>query len=478
MKEQKKGYAAYLAFDWSHESQRFAFRAADCEEIKEGDLANRPEEMYEWFSELRKRFPEGKIAVVLEQGRGALLNFLAGLDYVVIFAVNPKAVARYREAFQVSGCKDDPTDTLLMLDFLYKHHQQLRPLELEEESVEALRMLVEARRGLVDQRTKLVQKLNENLKAYYPQAIDWVGELTSLQACDFLNRWSNLLILKRAKPYQIRTFYHRHRCRVKVEERITQIGESRPLTHSQAVLTSCSCVTKGLANLIKQLTLSISDIDKEIRQAYRQFPERHLYNSLPGAGEVLEPRLAAFLGTDRQRFNSAVEVQNASGISPITKQSGATKVVLHRYACSKFDKQTFHEFAGCSISWCNWARAEYRYLREERGKNHHSAVRALAYKWIRILFRCWKGGVPYEEEIYLKALRRRNSPVLKFLNDKKAKQSQVTSGSTNSVVNNTKPNNTKHVSGKNTWRSVGSLIPQNPKELGRIANDLCIRKGP
>ena len=264
MKEQKEGYTAYLAFDWSHESHRFAFRATDCEEVKEGDLANRPEEMHQWFSELRKRFPEGKIAVILEQGRGALLNFLAGLDYVVIFAVNPKAVARYREAFQVSGCKDDPTDTLLMLDFLYKHHQQLRPLEPEEESVEALRMLVEARRGFVDQRTKLVQKLNENLKAYYPQAIDWAGELTTLQACDFLKRWSSLLILKRAKPHQIRTFYHRHRCRQKVEERIKQIGESRPLTREKAVVTSCSCVTKALANAIKEFTLSINDIDKEI----------------------------------------------------------------------------------------------------------------------------------------------------------------------------------------------------------------------
>jgi len=419
MKEQQKAYATYLAFDWSDETHRFALRAADCDQPTEGDLKNRPEEMHDWFLELRKRFPEGKIAVILEQGRGSLLYFLRTLDYVVIFAVNPKAVARYREAFQVSGCKDDPTDTLLMLDLLYKHHQQLRPVEADEESVEALRMLVEARRGLVDERTKLVQKLNENLKAYYPQAIDWVGDLTSLQACDFLNRWPDLLILKRAKPHQIRTFYHQHRSRQKVEERIKQIVESRPLTTEKAIIISYGHVTKALANAIKQLTLSIKDIDKEIRQTYAQFPDRELYNSVPGAGEVLEPRLAAFIGTDRQRFNSAIEIQNASGISPVTKKSGATKVVLHRYACSKFDKQTFHEFAACSISWCDWAKAQYRYLTKERGKSHHAAVRALAYKWIRILFRCWKNHVLYDEEIYLKALRRRNSPVLKYITPNK-----------------------------------------------------------
>jgi hypothetical protein len=33
----------------------------------------------------------------------------------------------------------------------------------------------------------------------------------------------------------------------------------------------------------------------------------------------------------------------------------------------------------------------------------------LAYKWIRIIFRCWKDGKPYDEEVYLNSLRRRGS---------------------------------------------------------------------
>jgi hypothetical protein len=42
-------------------------------------------------------------------------------------------------------------------------------------------------------------------------------------------------------------------------------------------------------------------------------------------------------------------------------------------------------------------------------KSHHAAVRSLAFKWIRIIFRCWKDGKPYDEEIYMQSLRRRGS---------------------------------------------------------------------
>jgi len=41
-------------------------------------------------------------------------------------------------------------------------------------------------------------------------------------------------------------------------------------------------------------------------------------------------------------------------------------------------------------------------------------IRALAFKWIRIVFRCWKSNTPYDESTYLKALKKRGSPLLKF----------------------------------------------------------------
>jgi len=76
--------------------------------------------------------------------------------------------------------------------------------------------------------------------------------------------------------------------------------------------------------------------------------------------------------------------------------------MLERWACPKFLRQTFHEFAAHSIPRCPWTSAFYR-DKLERGMTHHAAVRALAFKWIRILFRCWKTRTPYDESTYLQA---------------------------------------------------------------------------
>ena len=75
---------------------------------------------------------------------------------------------------------------------------------------------------------------------------------------------------------------------------------------------------------------------------------------------------------------------------------------------------SFHEWAGHSISQSTWARAYYQQQRG-RGKDHHAAVRALAFKWIRILFRCWQDRVAYDENKYLAALAKRGSPLSSVL---------------------------------------------------------------
>ena len=126
--------------------------------------------------------------------------------------------------------------------------------------------------------------------------------------------------------------------------------------------------------------------------------------------------LSAF-GSNRDRFQCAAEVQNLSGIAPVTERSGKSCWVHWRLACPKFLRQSFHEFAAQSILFSQWARAFYDQLRA-RGASHHAAVRTLAYKWIRILFRCWKTRTPYDEQIYLASLRRRGSPLCAALSNK------------------------------------------------------------
>jgi hypothetical protein len=114
------------------------------------------------------------------------------------------------------------------------------------------------------------------------------------------------------------------------------------------------------------------------------------------------------------RFESAEEIQRLSGIAPVTERSGKTCWVHHRFACPKFLRQSFHEFAAQSIAQSAWACTYYK-RRRERGNGHQAAVRSLAFRWIRIIYRCWQMRVPYSEQTYQQALRRRGSPIARLL---------------------------------------------------------------
>jgi hypothetical protein len=95
----------------------------------------------------------------------------------------------------------------------------------------------------------------------------------------------------------------------------------------------------------------------------------------------------------------------------VTERSGRKHWVHWRWQCPTFLRQTFVEWAAQTVNKSFWAGAYYR-QQKAKGCSHQAAVRALAFKWIRILYRCWQAGTPYDELIYLEALRRRGSPLL------------------------------------------------------------------
>lgn len=163
---------------------------------------------------------------------------------------------------------------------------------------------------------------------------------------------------------------------------------------------------------MRALRAAIQTFDDRIAAVFAAQADADVFTSFPGAGAVCAPRLAAAFGTDRSRWDSAADVQVYSGIAPVTERRGKRLWVHHRLACPTFVKQTVHEFADPSIRFSRWARA-YDDQPRARGNDHHAALRALAYQWIRILVRCWKERRPYDEDTYIAALRRRGSPLAK-----------------------------------------------------------------
>jgi len=157
------------------------------------------------------------------------------------------------------------------------------------------------------------------------------------------------------------------------------------------------------AALLKQVLAGIATYDEKIDSLARAHPDYALMNSFPGAGPALTPRLIAAMGSQRERYETAHEIECYSGIAPVVASSGQQRWVHWRWACPKFLRQTFHEWALHSIAYSQWAR-EYYEQQRAKGKRRNTAIRSLAFKWIRILFRCWKECKPYDEAVYQRAL--------------------------------------------------------------------------
>lgn len=163
-----------------------------------------------------------------------------------------------------------------------------------------------------------------------------------------------------------------------------------------------------------QATLAgIKEFEREIAAVCEQHQDFQLFASLPGAGMLHAARLTAAFGTDRSRWGTVDEFLCLSGIAPVMERSGKQTHVRWRYLCPKFLRQSFHEYAGESIKHSFWARAFYSSQRA-KGKSHQAAVRALAFKWIRIMYRCWQTRTEYNEIVYLESLRRKGSTLLQY----------------------------------------------------------------
>jgi len=338
---------------------------------------------------------------------------LSKYEQLHIFPVPPAMTANLRKAFYSSGAKDDPADADLLLDLVQRHREKLRRLLPDTEATRRIQNLVEERRKLVDEKTAQSNRLEAHLKIYFPQIPRWFEDVGSPLVCALLERWPTLETLQKAGSGTLRSFFRKQHCRKEelIESRIKAIGVAMPALKDRAVVEAKVAVVKVVVQLIQVLHEGIEDFNRQIQEAAEAHRDFFIFDSLPGAGAVMAPRLLAAFGSQRERYQNAAEVQTLAGIAPVTERSGKSSWVHFRFACSKFLRQSFHEWAALSITQSQWARAYYE-LQCRRGKRHHAAVRALAFKWIRIIYRCWKERVAYDENVYLAALAKHNSPLV------------------------------------------------------------------
>src|SRR5246127_5761217 len=340
-------FAAFIGIDWADQKHIWCLQSAGSAKRETGELEQTPEAVESWVAHLYQRFAQRPIAVAVEQSRGALVFMLSKYEPLHLFPVPPQMASSMRQALYPSGAKDDPRDADLLLELLLQHRDKLRRLSPDSEATRRVQNLVEERRNLVDEKTAQINRLTHQLKIYFPQMLEWFEKLDTQLVCTLLERWPTLEELQKVPPERLRTFFRKQRCRYPelIERRLVGIRQAIPAIRDRAVIEAKSAVVKVSAQVIRSLVRGIADLDCKIEEAAAAHPDFFIFESLPGAGAVLAPRLLAAFGSQRERYASAEEVQTYSGIAPVMKRSGKKKWVHFRWACPKFVRQSFHEWA-------------------------------------------------------------------------------------------------------------------------------------
>jgi transposase len=325
-------------------------------------------------------------------------------------------VAKYRDALTSSRAKEDPTDAALQVALLLKPHATLPPRVPQSPTMRALAQLVEHRRRLVGDKVRLTNRLTSALKNYFPHVLQWFQDKDTAIFCDFLSRWPTLKAAQLARRATLESFFRAHHVRSPdvITTRIEAIKHAVALTTDEGVIAPNTLLVQALVAQLRVTLQAIADFDTAIAQRAQAHPDFPLFDALPGAGAVFAPRLLVAFGEQRERFTAAEELQKYAGIAPVTERSGKKSWVHWRLQCPTFLRQTFVEWAAESIRHSFWAQVYYQQQRD-KGKAHQAAVRALAFKWIRILYRCWQERRPYDESTYLQALHCRGSSLIQNL---------------------------------------------------------------
>jgi transposase len=408
------GYDLIIGLDRSDRKADLHFIDTATGQTYSETLASSPENLRQWLLELRQKHPKAKVGICLEQPAGHLIPFFETYNWITLYPINPISLQKYRETFVTSRAKADGKDAQYLAELLLSHSTKFKAWQPQDSQTRLLQQLVAHRRAVVDERTTLTNRLQALLKAYFPQALALCGEdLWRPLATTFLLKWPTLTAVQKAKTTDLKEFYYLNgsRSHKLIEQRLKLVEQAVPVSDEPALNESFSLRVQLVCRQLQDVFQTIKKYEAQIAQAFEQHPDQQIFASFPGAGPVLAPRLLAAMGAERERFDSARNLQRYTGIAPVTKQSGKMHYVHRRYLCPKFERQSFHEYAKQSVLWSRWAAAYYL-CQCSKGKPHHTAVRALAFKWQRIIWRCWQSRTPYKEETYEAALRRSGSKLV------------------------------------------------------------------
>ena len=407
-----KDLTHYVGFDWAKDHHAVVIVDGEGQIVADFEFAHSLEG---WKSFVEKTSAWPKLAVAIETSQGAAVDQLLQRDYSV-YPVHPVAAQSYRQRKAPTGTKTDHLDAWGLADALRVDGHGWRALQPLDPLTQQLRLLCRDEVTLIEQRTALVNQLQQALAEYYPTALEAFDDWTDHFTWEFVLAFPTPQLLVTAGKRRWEKFLHTHKLwraetvekRLKLFAQADQFKASEPIVQAKSQLAVSLC--KLLCTLGKQLDL----YRKQIEALFRDHPDHDLFGSLPGAKKMLAPRLLAAVGADPGRYGSHEVLQSIAGTAPVSYQSGKLNKVHVRWACDKFLRHTMHLWADCFRKASAWGQAYYQQKREE-GMTHACALRCLGQRLLKILFRMLTDKKQYDGELHARNQQKHGSWVLKLV---------------------------------------------------------------
>ena len=339
-----------------------------------------------------------QVVIGIETDRGLWAGALAAAGYQV-FAVNPLAVARYRDRHHVSGGKSDASDAKLLADLVRTDRHNHRPIAGDSLDAEAIKVLARAHQSLIWARTRHTNAMRSALREYYPAALLAFEDLAHGDALGVLGRAPTPEQGAHLDLPAIQSALKRGGRKRNIAARARQIRaalRSEQLAAPAPVAAAFGATTRAAVGIIVELNRQIAELEAELATHFEAHPDADIYRSLPGLGVILGARVLGEFGDDPNRYTDAKSRRNYAGTSPLTIASGKKRAVLARHVRNRRLYDAVDQWAFCAITHSPGARAYYD-QRRAAGDLHHQALRALGNRLVGILHGCLRHQTHYDE---------------------------------------------------------------------------------
>ena len=339
-----------------------------------------------------------QVVIGIETDRGLWVQAL-GVSGYQVFAVNPLAVARYRERHQVSGAKSDAGDAKVLADLVRTDRHNHRSLAGDSPEAEAIKVLARAHQNLIWARTRHTNMLRSALREYYPAALNAFDDLHDRDALAVLSRAPTPAEGTRLSLSKIRSALKHAGRQRNIDARAHEIAvalRTEQLAAPATVTAAFTSTTRATVGIIGELNRQITDLETQLATHFETHPDADIYLSLPGLGVILGARVLGEFGDDPNRYTTAKSRKNYAGTSPLTVASGKKCAVLARRVRNRRLYDAIDHWALGAINHSTGARAFYDQHRAA-GDLHHQALRALGNRLVGILHGCLRHHTHYNE---------------------------------------------------------------------------------